>query len=111
MKASPLNRLDSISKPKNDFGCRKVEFTSLGLGLVTDVGVLVSHADHDGDVAGAADEGGEDGSGGVIAGESGLDHSRSVVDDQRRRFFVVAHLHGFWMRIKLNEKESLFLMS
>ena len=72
MKASPLNRLDSISKPKNDFGCRKVEFTSLGLGLVTDVGVLVSHADHDGDMTGTSDDGGEDGAGSVVAGEASL---------------------------------------
>ena len=46
--------------------------TSLGLGLVTDVGILVAHADHDADVTGAANDGGEDGAGSVITGEAGL---------------------------------------
>merc|ERR1712218_712000 len=41
--------------------------TSLGLGLVTDIGILLSHTDHDSLVAGAADNGGEDSSGSVIS--------------------------------------------
>jgi len=51
------------------------ENTSLRLGLVTDVGVLVAHADHDRDVPWPADDRGEDGARSVIAGESGFDHS------------------------------------
>ena len=69
-----------------------IVLTSLGLGLVADVGVLVAHTDHDGDVARTTDDGGEDGSGSVVAGESGLDHSGAIVDDQRGGFLVVAHL-------------------
>merc|ERR1712112_226835 len=41
-------------------GVLQGEDTSLGLSLVADVGVLVAHADHDGDMAGTADDGGED---------------------------------------------------
>merc|ERR1712135_183128 len=36
--------------------------TSLGLGLVADIGVLLAHTDHDTLVAGTADDGGEDSS-------------------------------------------------
>ena len=49
-----------------------MELTSLGLSLVTDVGVLVAHTDHDGDMARTANDGGEDGAGSVITGEAGL---------------------------------------
>ena len=52
-------------------GVLQGEDTSLGLGLVTDVGIALLHADHDTGLAGAADEGGEDGAGGVVSGESG----------------------------------------
>merc|ERR1712079_58655 len=51
-------------------GVLQGEDTPLGLGLVTDIGVLLSHADHDSLVAGAADDGGEDSSGSVISGEA-----------------------------------------
>merc|ERR1739845_216262 len=37
------------------------EDTSLGLSLVTDVGLLVAHTDHDADVTGTSNDGGEDG--------------------------------------------------
>merc|ERR1712179_784695 len=68
------------------------ENTSLGLGLVTDVGVLVAHTDHDGDVTGASNDGGEDGAGSVIAGETALDHTGAIVNDQSCGIlFVVAH--------------------
>merc|ERR1719283_302556 len=68
------------------------ENTSLGLGLVTDVGVLVAHADHDGDVTGASNDGGEDGAGSVISGETALDHTGAIVNDQSSGILlVVAH--------------------
>ena len=53
-------------------GVLQGEDSSLGLGLVTDVGVLLSHTDHHSLVAGAAHDGGEDSSGSVISGESSL---------------------------------------
>ena len=51
------------------------ELTSLGLSLVTDVGVLVAHADHDTGVFGPANDRGEDGARSVITGEAGLAHA------------------------------------
>ena len=53
-------------------GVLEGEDTSLGLGLVSNVGVLLSHADHDSLVSGSAHNGGEDSSGSVISGESSL---------------------------------------
>ena len=53
-------------------GVEKILPTSFGLGLVTDVGILLSHADHDTDVTWATDDGREDGAGSVITGEAGL---------------------------------------
>merc|ERR1719187_1716335 len=75
-------------------GVLQGEDTSLGLGLVTDVGVLVAHADHDGDMTGTADDGGEAGAGSVISGEAALDHTGAIVNDQGSGFLVVAHGGG-----------------
>merc|ERR1740128_821345 len=72
-------------------GVLQGEDTSLGLGLVTDVGVLLSHTDHDSLVVGTADDGGEDGAGSVISGESGLAHAGSVINDQSSNVLVT---HG-----------------
>merc|ERR550534_1385708 len=46
-------------------GVLQGEDTSLGLGLISNISVLLSHTDHDSLVAGAADNGGEDSSWGV----------------------------------------------
>lgn len=46
--------------------------TPLGLRLVTDVGVLLTHPDHHTGVAGAPDDAGEDGPGGVVTSEPSL---------------------------------------
>jgi len=69
------------------------EDTSLGLGLVTDVGVLLAHTDHDTLVAGSANDGGEDGSGSIVTGETALAETGTVVDDQVSglSFFVGRH--------------------
>merc|ERR1719385_577316 len=72
-------------------GVLQGEDTSLGLSLVTDVGVLVAHTDHDRDMTRASNDGGEDGAGSVIAGETALDHTGAIVNDQRSGFLVVAH--------------------
>jgi hypothetical protein len=65
--------------------------TSLGLGLVTDVGVLLSHTDHHTLVAGATDDGGEDGAGSVISSEAGFAHAGAIVNDQSGNVLVT---HG-----------------
>merc|ERR1712140_48098 len=53
-------------------GVLQGEDTPLGLGLVTDIGVLLSHTHHDTLVSRATNNGGEDSSGSVISGEAGL---------------------------------------
>ena len=44
----------------------------------------------------ATDDGWEDSSWGVIATEASLDHSRTIVDNQRGDIFIVAH-GGVWL--------------
>ncbi|KAH9400907.1 hypothetical protein TYRP_002488 [Tyrophagus putrescentiae] len=63
-------------------GVLQGEDTSLALGLISDVRVLVAHAHHDTLVTGSADDGGEDGSGGVISGETGLAHTGAIVHNE-----------------------------
>merc|ERR1719422_37799 len=47
-------------------GILQGEDTSLGLGLISNIGILLSHTDHDSLVAGTSNNGGEDSSGSVI---------------------------------------------
>ena len=68
-------------------GVLQGENSSLGLGLVSNVGVLLVHADHDSRVLGPSDNGREDSPGGVISGESSLAHSTSVVYDKGGNIF------------------------
>jgi len=77
-------------------GVLQGEDTPLGLGLVTDVGVLLSHADHDTLVAGTSNDGGEDGPGGVVSGEAGLAHAGPVVHDQSGNLIVTHFVAVFF---------------
>merc|ERR1712102_74230 len=72
-------------------GVLQGEDTPLGLGLVTDIGILLSHTDHDTLVAGTADNGGEDSSGSVISSESSLAHAGAIVNNQGSNV-LVTHL-------------------
>merc|ERR1719447_127318 len=67
--------------------------TPLGLGLVTDVGVLLSHTDRHTLVAGAAHDGGEDGAGSVVTGKAGLAHAGAIVNNQSGNV-LVTHLES-----------------
>ncbi len=58
------------------------EDTTLGLGLITDVSILLAHTNHGRVVAGTADNGREDGAGSVITGETGLAHTGTVVNNE-----------------------------
>merc|ERR1719180_762935 len=58
------------------------EDTPLGLSLVSNIGVLLSHADHDTLVTRASNNGGEDGPGGIVSGKTGLAHTGAIVYDQ-----------------------------
>merc|ERR1711951_271076 len=65
--------------------------TPLGLGLVSYIGILLSHADHHTLVTGATDDGGEDSAGSVISSESSLAHAGAIVNDQSSNVLVT---HG-----------------
>ncbi|GIX62265.1 fumarate reductase [Babesia caballi] len=62
--------------------------TTLGLRLVPDVGVLLVHTHHERRVFRATHDAGEDATGSVIAGDTGLDVAGAVVDDQSGGLFV-----------------------
>ena len=70
-------------------GVLEREDTALGLGLVTDVGVLLAHAHHHSFVARAADNRREHGAGSIISSETGLvkenEEERRVGTVERKR--------------------------
>merc|ERR1719290_692893 len=72
-------------------GVLQGEDTSLGLSLITDIGVLLTHTDHDTLVPWASNDGGEDSPGGVITGKAGLAHAGAIVDHQSGNI-LVTHL-------------------
>ncbi|KAH3667442.1 hypothetical protein OGAPHI_003091 [Ogataea philodendri] len=55
--------------------------TSLGLSLVSNVGVLLTHTDHDTLMSWSSHNRREHGSWGVITGETGFAHTRTIVND------------------------------
>merc|ERR1719348_349183 len=65
--------------------------TPLGLGFVSDVGILLSHTDHHTLVTGATNDGGEDSAGSVISGKPGLAHAGAIVNNQGSNVLVT---HG-----------------
>merc|ERR1711917_224259 len=69
-------------------GVLQGEDTPLGLGLVSNIGVLLTHAHHDTLVPWATNDGWEDGPGGVITSETGLAHAGAIVNDQSSCVFV-----------------------
>merc|ERR1740128_539888 len=64
------------------------EDSSLGLGLITNIGILLSHTDHHTLVTGTADNGGKDSAGSIISSETSLAHARAIVTDQGSNVFV-----------------------
>merc|ERR1712061_599103 len=77
-------------------GVLQGEDTTLALGFITNVGVLLTHTDHHTLVTGAADDGGEDGTRGVVAGEASLGHAGAIVAHERYRILVVTHGSELW---------------
>merc|ERR1711865_477600 len=63
-------------------GVLQGEDTSLALGFITDVGIFLSHADHDSLMPGSSNDGGEDSSGSVITGEASFHHTGSVIHNE-----------------------------
>merc|ERR1712128_307239 len=62
--------------------------TSLGLGFISNIGILLSRTDHHSLVAGASNNGGEDSSGSVISSKSSLAHAGAIVTDKSSYVFV-----------------------
>merc|ERR1712088_1040960 len=69
-------------------GVLQGEDTSLGLSFIADIGILLSHTDHDSLVAVTSHDGGEDSAGSVVSSEAGLDHAGAIVNDQSGNVFV-----------------------
>merc|ERR1711931_624234 len=69
-------------------GVLQGEDTSLGLSLITDIGILLSHTDHDALMSWASNNGWEDSPGGVITSESSLAHAGAIVNNQSGGIFV-----------------------
>merc|ERR1711892_862852 len=62
--------------------------TSLGLGFISNIGILLSHTNHHSLVAGTSNNGGEDSSGSVISSKSSLAHAGAIVTDKSSSVFV-----------------------
>merc|ERR1719455_14321 len=69
-------------------GVLQGEDSSLGLGLISNIRVLLSHTDHDTLVAGTSNNGGEDSSGSIISSKSSLAHAGAIVHNQSSNVFV-----------------------
>merc|ERR1719225_1237718 len=69
-------------------GVLQGEDTSLGLSLIADIGILLTHTNHHTLVAGASNDGGEDSPGGIISGETGFAHAGAIVNDKSGSIFV-----------------------
>merc|ERR1719228_305326 len=67
------------------------EDTSLGLSLISNIGILLSHTNHHTLVAGTPNNGGEDSTGSIISGESSLAHARTIVNNKSSNV-LVTHL-------------------
>merc|ERR1712226_1052416 len=86
------------------------EDTPLGLSLVSNIGVLLTHTNHDTLVPWATNDGGEDSPGGVITGETGLAHAGAIVNDQSG-CVLVTHLDWWWLSLVKNLNDSEFNLS
>lgn len=73
-------------------GVLEQQDTTLGLGIVTDVTVLLVHTDHHTGVLGATDDGGEHSTGSIVTSEAGLAHTGAVVYNQSITIFF----HDGW---------------
>merc|ERR1712024_218374 len=62
--------------------------TSLGLGFISDIGILLSHTYHDTLVTWASNDGWEDSSWGVITSKASFAHTRAIVYDKSGNVFV-----------------------
>merc|ERR1719233_778402 len=69
-------------------GVLQGEDTSLGLGFISNIGILLSHTDHHTLVAGTSNNGGEDSTGSIISSKSSLAHAGAIVNNKSSNVFV-----------------------
>merc|ERR1719483_1386449 len=62
--------------------------TPLGLSLITNIGILLTHTHHHTLVTGTANDGGEDSTRSIIPSKSSLAHTRSIVTNKSGYVFV-----------------------
>merc|ERR1719250_315878 len=62
--------------------------TSLGLGLISNIGILLSHTNHHTLVARTTNYGGEDSAGSIISSKASLAHARTIVNYKGSNVFV-----------------------
>merc|ERR1719154_218401 len=74
--------------------------TSLGLCLISNIGILLSHTDHHTLVAGTSNNGGEDSTGSIISSETSLAHAGAIVNDKSSNVFVT-HLELCCLPVQL----------
>mmetsp|Transcript_24453 Transcript_24453/g.57797 ORF Transcript_24453/g.57797 Transcript_24453/m.57797 type:complete len:407 (+) Transcript_24453:178-1398(+) len=77
-------------------GVLQSENTSLGLGFVSNIGITLFHSNHDTRLTGTTDQGRENGSGGIVSGESSFAHSGTVVNDKGGNIFVISHFDNLF---------------
>jgi hypothetical protein len=70
-------------------GVLESQDTTLGLGLITDVAVLVTHTQHNVGVTGTTDDGREDGARSIISGETSLKRKKKNSKSERVGIFGV----------------------
>merc|ERR1712086_1085190 len=62
--------------------------TSLGLCLISNIGILLSHTNHHSLVAGTSNNGGEDSTRSIISSKASLAHAGAIVTDKGSNVFV-----------------------
>merc|ERR1712111_287495 len=72
-------------------GVLEGEDTSLGLGLISNIGILLSHTNHHTLVARTTNNGGEDSSGSIISSKASLAHAGAIVNNKSSNV-LVTHL-------------------
>jgi hypothetical protein len=70
--------------------------TSLGLSLISDIGIFLSHTNHDTLMSGSSNDGGENGSRGIVSGKTSLAHTGSIVDNKSGHVVVT---HFDWKEV------------
>merc|ERR1712242_529000 len=78
-------------------GVFKGQDTSLGLSLISYIGIFLSHTDHDTLVAGSFNNGREDSPWGVISCKPSFTHTRTIINNQCGNL-VVTHCNLFLFR-------------